>query len=394
MTKKIIINSQGPFNPNGSGITTGFSKAIYPICNELARTNTVTHVCHDYQGLDFSFNGYKVARGNRDFNKTAYEMKLHVEGEKPDAVLALNEPWGVAPYQDIKFGDTKFLYYIPIDGYPCDRNVQAMKTLPDLFIPITNFGKKVMANSGIYTADPIPHSYDPSNYYRMGTVERNAMLEEYDLSDKFVVGFVGRLQDRKNIMALMVAFAKFVEDKDDVFLFLNMDLDPTYSNFDPIKLARNLDIDDKIMLQNKKVPEKQMGEIYNCFDVYINTACSEGFDIPVMEAQACGVPCIVSDYSGHAELVNGHGHLINIDSYEPMENGINWAYINIKDAVKKLNELYESKHLRRTISDANVKWATNYTDRAVMPKWTALFDNLADELEKVQAQQPIRTMSI
>lgn len=392
--KNILVNSQGPFNPNGSGMVTGFSKAIYPICAELAKSNKLTHVCNDYQGLDFIYNGYKVARGNKDFSKSCYETKLHVESEKPDVLLALNEPWGVAPYKDIKFGNTKFVYYVPIDGYPCDKNVQALRNMTDLFVPITNFGKKVMLSSGIHCADPIPHSYDSTIYHKVSQKERAALRIEYDLEDKFVVGFVGRLQERKNIMALMVAFSKFIVGKDDVYLFLNMELDMTYADFDPVKLAKCLGIDGRIMIQNKKVTEQQMNEIYNCFDVYLNTACSEGFDIPVMEAQACGVPCIVSNYSGHAELVNGHGGLIKMDAYQEMANGINWGFVDIDDTVRLLNKFYDSIALRRKVSDINVKWAKDYTNDVIMPKWNTLFDNLDDEVEAIRSQEPIRRMVI
>jgi len=392
--KNILVNSQGPFNPNGSGMVTGFSKAIYPICAELAKTNKVTHVCHDYQGLDFIYNGYKVARGNKDFSTSAYEVKLHVESEKPDALLALNEPWGISAFQDIKFGETKLVYYVPIDGYPCDKNVLALNPIIDMCVPITEFGKKVLTSAGIVCADPIPHSYDPTFYHKVSPKERTALRIEYDLEDKFVVGFVGRLQERKNIMALMVAFSKFIADKDDAYLFLNMELDMTYADFDPVKLAKCLGIDGRIMIQNKKVTEQQMGEIYNCFDVYINTACSEGFDIPIMEAQACGVPCITSNYSGHAELVNGHGGLIKIDAYQEMANGINWAFVDIDDTVRLLNEFYNSTSLRRKVSDINVKWAKGYSNEVIMPKWNALFENLDDEVEAIRSQEPIRHMAI
>ncbi|MDD3039566.1 glycosyltransferase family 4 protein [Bacteroides sp.] len=394
MTKKIVINSQGPFSPNGNGVTTGFSKAIFPICGELAKNNSVKHVCHDYQGLDFPFSNYTICRGNKDFDRTAYELKLHVEGEKPDAVLALNEPWGIAAYRDINFGDTQLVYYIPIDGYPCDKNALALQELVDLYVPITKFGKSVLETAGIFTAEPIPHSFDPRFYYRMKQTQRNEVRAKYDLDDKFIVGYVGRLQERKNLMSLLFAFAKFAADKEDAYLFLNMELDMSFADFDPVRLARHLGIDNRIMIQSKKVNEIQMGELYNCFDLYLNTACSEGFDIPVLEAEACGVPAVVSNYSGHAELVSGHGGLIKVDAYQEMPNGINWAYVDVDDAVRLMNEIYSSVSLRRKVSDVNIKFTEAYKEENVMPKWTALFENLEDEIEAVRSKEPVRRMKI
>ena len=55
-------------------------------------------------------------------------------------------------------------------------------------------------------------------------------------------------------------------------------------------------------------PEK-MGEIISCFDVLLSPSAGEGFGICVVEAQACGVPVIVSDFSAQPELV-GAGWLV------------------------------------------------------------------------------------
>jgi glycosyltransferase involved in cell wall biosynthesis len=50
--------------------------------------------------------------------------------------------------------------------------------------------------------------------------------------------------------------------------------------------------------------------IYSSFDVFLGTSMGEGFGIPTVEAQACGVPVIVSDFAASAELV-GDGWKIN-----------------------------------------------------------------------------------
>jgi hypothetical protein len=53
-----------------------------------------------------------------------------------------------------------------------------------------------------------------------------------------------------------------------------------------------------------------MAKLYRAFDVLAAPSRGEGFGIPVIEAQACGVPVIVSNFSAQPELV-GDGWLVD-----------------------------------------------------------------------------------
>ena len=47
---------------------------------------------------------------------------------------------------------------------------------------------------------------------------------------------------------------------------------------------------------------EMMAHIYSSLDVLLNPATGEGFGIPVLEAQACGTPVIVTDFSAMQEV--------------------------------------------------------------------------------------------
>ena len=53
------------------------------------------------------------------------------------------------------------------------------------------------------------------------------------------------------------------------------------------------------MVSNVKVGAsyEQLAEIMNMFDIYVQYANSEGFGLPQVEAAACGVPVMSTDYS-------------------------------------------------------------------------------------------------
>ena len=50
-------------------------------------------------------------------------------------------------------------------------------------------------------------------------------------------------------------------------------------------------------------PAEWMALLYNAADVLLAASMSEGFGIPLIEAQACGTPVITTDWTSMPELV-------------------------------------------------------------------------------------------
>ena len=399
---KILINSQGAFTPTGAGINTGFAKVAYGVCNALAPTNEVGYVCHEHQGLSFEFNNkllntkYWIHRGNKNFQDSASEMKLHVDMRKPDYVLYIGEAWGAYPYKDINFENTELIMHIPVDGEPFDSTLATVGQMADLLVPASHYGKKVLNINNMPATDVIPHSFDPKVYYPFKQAQRDKAREKFAFKDEeFVVGFVGRQQERKNLMALIIAFAKFADGKNNVKLLLDITIDK-YSDFNLVHMVKFLGIADKVLIiKSNNLSEADMADMYNALDMYISTSCSEGFNIPVLEAQACGVPCAVSEYAAHSELVRDHGRLIEVEDYRPMQNNIYWAYVKMDDAIASMNEYYDNINQRRKDANKATKFVNKYyTTDIVSGLWNNLFDNYEDVKEAALAPLSIRGMDI
>jgi glycosyltransferase involved in cell wall biosynthesis len=91
----------------------------------------------------------------------------------------------------------------------------------------------------------------------------------------------------------------------------------------------------------------------------------EGFGVPTIEAQACGTPVIVSNFSAQPELV-GDGWIV--DS-QPWWNPLQEAWFctpSVPDIVKSLNEAYEAKIKHSTKA---VKFAEQYAAETVFDKY-------------------------
>lgn len=395
---KIGIVSQGVYSPSGTGITTGFSKAAYAISTNLAKNNAVNHLAIGYHGLPYKHeNGFTVSRNNVQPWKDASELQLYVESGKFDTVITEAEVWYTGRYGGIDWGDTKSIYHLPIDGFPLDKNVQTIKNVPDLIVPMTQFGKKVMEAESCACYDVIPLSYNPEFYYEFKKKQKAEAREKLGFSDEFIVQFVGRHQERKNLMALIIAFEQFAKDKDNAILMLTITSD-SHRDFNLVNLIKYLGISDKVKIavirDGDMLTDQELGNIYNISDIYFSTSCYEGFNLCTLESQACGVPNIIPNYSAHVELVEGHGELIEIDSYKKEKNGIHSAYVSIPDAVEKLNSLYESSAQRRRYGSQARKFAENYTDEKIQPWWNNLIDNLDDAIEDVDSRKDVRMMQL
>ena len=55
------------------------------------------------------------------------------------------------------------------------------------------------------------------------------------------------------------------------------------------------------------VTTEELAKIYNCFDLYIQYANSEGFGMPQLEAACCGVPFIAMNYSAMESVIKNTG---------------------------------------------------------------------------------------
>lgn len=57
-----------------------------------------------------------------------------------------------------------------------------------------------------------------------------------------------------------------------------------------------------------QIPHREMGAIYQCADVVLNTSLSEGQSSAILEAMAQGIPVLVSDNGGNRDIVS-HGRV-------------------------------------------------------------------------------------
>ncbi len=138
------------------------------------------------------------------------------------------------------------------------------------------------------------------------------LTKQYGWENKKVIGSIGRLVWQKNFPFLLNAFAIVSQKVDNAILVI------VGSGKDKDKLLKQID---KLNLQNKVhiLPEiRAVENYYKTFDLFVMTSRFEGLPLVAVEAQAVGVPCLLSQHITSEVNISGQCQFL------PTQSGV-WA---------------------------------------------------------------------
>lgn len=165
--------------------------------------------------------------------------------------------------------------------------------------------------------------------------------KRYNLENKFVFLFVGRVVSDKGVNELIYAFNKISKMHENVSLLL---VGPFENNLNPIS-AESF----KIIHSNKNIQSigfiDDVRPYFACCDVFVLPTYREGFPNVLLQACSMSIPCIATDINGCNEIItnNFNGLIIKpkdrLDLYNAMKK-----YLLDERLLKKL-----SMHSRKDI---------------------------------------------
>lgn len=197
-----------------------------------------------------------------------------------------------------------------------------VKIAPSTEAALYTFGKKDFA-SGMVAI--LPNGLD-LNYYRFNECGRKRIRDEFGIaSDCFVVGHTGRFNEQKNHLYLLDVFYKFHEKKPNSKLLLVGD---GALKEQIVAKIRKYGLDDSVVLTGIR---SDMPALYSAMDVFVFPSLYEGMPNTVIEAQACGLKCIVSD------CITKEADVTNSVSYLPIKE--NNVQIWVGDIAKGMNKI-------------------------------------------------------
>jgi len=137
--------------------------------------------------------------------------------------------------------------------------------------------------------------------------------------DKFTFFLAGRWDYRKSIKEVIETFVNTFNNNEPVELIVSVDnpfsndgLNSTEERLKHYGLE-----DDRIKILHFPPREEYIRLLKSC-SVFVSCARSEGWNLPLIEAMACGTPSIYSDCSGQLEFAEGKGIPVKISHELPV----------------------------------------------------------------------------
>ncbi len=188
----------------------------------------------------------------------------------------------------------------------------------------------------------ILHNGIALDFFKFDKTARDECRRELGISDDFVVGHIGRFNHQKNHKKLLEIFKQMVALTDNAKLLLvgKGELEEDIKSY-----ANRLGLTDRVIFTGVRT---DVSRLLCAMDVYVFPSLFEGMPNTVVEAQATGLPCIISDTITKEAKVTDLVEYFSLNS-DPKE----WAARIIEKISECNNRLIAGKKLYEAGYDIN-----------------------------------------
>lgn len=309
----------------------------------------------------------------------------------------------------------------PVDCEPMSRaDLDVFKYSKVQPIAMSRFGERMMENEGL---EPLyaPHAIDTDQLFVPAEMQLDEHIPEsvprvtrrriarsrlreqaretgLDIpDDAFCIGMNvhNKDADRKAIWEQMSAFALFHKRHPDSLLMMHTMPHPALSGNDLIGIADFLGIGkscrwaDPYSLMSGDYTPQDIARWYARLNLYSGAARAGGFELPLIEAQACGVPVVTTDCSAMTENA-GPGWAVGGQPLWQRGHKSTWFTPDIGELLYAYNEAYDGEAEAR--SEAAREFSLQYNHDDVFDKyWVPNMDSLA--LSWVEKQANLKALA-
>jgi glycosyltransferase involved in cell wall biosynthesis len=377
---------------NSPGQPTGYGQATDALVKLLKRqgANVASLSNYGHEGINTIYNTEYgeipiYARGSEAYsNDVAPAHHKHwkaLNDKQPDLMITLYDVWVLnsKAYDNIPIAS-----WTPIDHNPVPPGVLAWLKKENVTpLAMSKFGLDQINRQGI-EGHYIPHSIDtkvfkPSTHIAGQPIQEFMGFED----DRFVVGMnaankASGILHRKAFGEGMMAFAMLCRKYPDAILYIHTDASSQHGwNLMALGQLLGIPVDNMAfpdpLSYRYGMSQDMLAGIYSSFDVLLATSYGEGFGVPTIEAQACGVPVIVSNFAASPELV-GDGWVVSGQPlYDPAQHSF-WTVPSVPEIFAALEEAYKRGKGK---SDKAIEFAQAFDHEKVWQEnWMPVLRNL------------------
>jgi glycosyltransferase involved in cell wall biosynthesis len=174
--------------------------------------------------------------------------------------------------------------------------VAALRQMDEIWTP-SQFGRRLLIANGLDPAriHVVPEGVDPEVFQPM---------EKPRGERPFRFLCVGKWEQRKATDLLVDAFCEEFDGAEPVELVMHC-WNPWVPRFDlGENVARAMRGRTARVVASRPVPGEQLAALYNDADAFVLPTRAEGWGLPIVEAMACALPVIVTDYSAPSDYLD------------------------------------------------------------------------------------------
>jgi GT2 family glycosyltransferase len=263
------------------------------------------------------------------------------------------------------------------DRIPADWVRQANR-MDEVWVP-SQFNAATFRASGV--TRPIfvmPLGVDPNHFNPR--IARRTLPGVYTFLSNFEWG------ERKAPQLLLRAFnQEFRADEPVILLVKSNNLDPT---IDVRREIARMQLDPRggriHFSLNQMTPTHQLGVLYRSADCFVLPTRGEGWGLPVIEAMACGLPVIATDWSAHCDFMTPEiayplpvERIVRADAKCPYYEGFHWAEPSFADLRRLMRHVFQNQAEGRARGEAAARevrthWTWDHAARKIIARLEAV----------------------
>jgi len=389
----------------------------------LVNVSAVTKVPWEVIPTRTVINNGLIAIDNKDLYGELTIPEV-VDSWNPDIIFIHNDPWPATKQLSVIPSTIRVIVYLSVDGIPLDSSVSNLHLAARL-VTMSVFSKNALLqipalrglSIDVISAPADIRRFNPPSEDKKREVRNDTLPEPYR-TKQFVIGWIGRNQWRKQMWVNYHAISilkrgdyktcikcgalSSLDDAqaycckcgsckmevgkaiDDILLWIHMPTGKVRGSWDLSKLESFYGLAEGVDVyytdgcdQHSHIRPEDMPFLYHSWDALLFCSGGEGFGVPALEAMACGLPIIYSNYSSHAEFISKAEAGVCVNGIlQPEESSSMMRFIsNPHSIAEAILDLRRSHEMRLRLGKNGRSYSESVSVEIISSKWIETFED-------------------